>query len=464
MCVLVRLATAALSGLLPVLIATASTGHAQTLSEVLSEIYQSNPVLLSAREALKARDESRPQALSGWMPTVQLSGSAFQTRQHNLNLPNAYFGDRSYELSYRQNLYRSGSDSANLRRSESLIRQQRAILLDTEEELLLQGVIAYMDVLRDEAIIGARIANVGALNENLRQTDAQYRIGDRTESDRAQAQARLASAEADLVQARGDLEASRARFREIAGLLPTRLVAPPRLPAPNQPLDSLTNDALSNDPRVIAAGWAIRVAAETVGAIAGEAGPSLDVVARVARSTRDYDSTYINTGNTDRTVGVQVTVPLYQGGGVGARVREARRTVTQREADFEAERRATVRRVRIAWETLRTNEVKQTSLEKSVQSATIALASTRRSSELGEATVLDVLNAERDLINEQVRLASTNRDFVVSSYSLTRETGDLTAERLALPVAIYDPIANYTAARWNVFPDLLTILAPDTRP
>lgn len=439
-------------------------GHAQSLQDVLSEIYRSNPVLLSAREALKARDESRPQALAGWMPTVQVTGAASRTRQHNLNLPNATFGDRSYELSYSQNLYRSGSDSAYLRRSESLIRQQRAILLDTEEELLLQGVSAYMDVLRDEAIIGARTANVGALAESVRQTEAQYRIGDRTEADLTQAQARLASANADLVQARGDLEASRARFREITGLVPGNLMQPGRLASAGQSLEALTDIALANDPRVIAAGWASRAAAETIGAIAGEAGPSLDVVARMARANRDYDSVYPNSGNTDRTLGVQVTVPLYQGGSVGARVREARRTASQRELEYSTERRAAVRRVRIAWENLQTNDVKQTALEKSVQAATLALTNTRRSSDVGEATVLDILNAERDLINERVRLASTNRDLVVASYALVREVGELTAERLNLPVTIYDPIANYDAVRWNLFPDLLTILVPETRP
>ena len=422
--------------------------RADALQDALVQAYQNNPALLAERARLRATDETVAQALSNWRPTVSISGDAgYEYRSRTLTgadkegktpLP------RNAALSVDQNLYRGGQTLAATPRAENLVRSDRARLLGIEQAVMLSAATAYVDVVRDKAVVELRVNNERVLRRQLEATRDRFSVGEVTRTDVAQAESRLSRSTAERIRAEGDLVNSRAAYRNVVGTAPGKLA--PAKPLRDLPANETETVSLARERNfaVIEADFVERAARDQVDQVTGELLPTVTLSGDMSR---DFEG--VNSDSETDTVSIiaNVSVPLYQSGSVSSRVREAKQVVAQRRN----ERNRAVRDAREegtrAWEDLETARAQIRSFTAEVRATTIALEGVQQEALVGSRTVLDVLDAEQELLDASVSLVRAERDEVVAAYQLRSAVGRLTAESLKLPVESYDFTSNYRRVR-----------------
>jgi TolC family type I secretion outer membrane protein len=441
-------AVTALAFLLSLLGSVACAAEAvTTLQQALEATYVDNPELDAARARLRAVDETVPQALAGFRPRVSIDGNADavtgQTDLGDLDRRGA-----GVALSLRQNLYAGGGTQAAVRRAEQQVRAERGRLVATEQQVLLGAVEAYSATWRDRAVLELARNNRDRIARQLQATRDRFNVGEVSRTDVAQAEARLSRAQADVEQALANLAASTAEFRRVIGREPGEPLAEPEL---YRGLPESLEEALAradNHPSVVAARFDLEAARAAVDEAMAGLLPTLDL--RADASYAREPSASLNWQRSG-SVGLQLSVPLYQGGADYARVRQARQTVTQRQRDLDAATREVQRQVAAAWEALRAAGASIDAFEAQVRANQIALEGVRQEALVGTRTVLDVLDAEQELFDSQVNLVRAQRDRVVASYRLASAIGELGAQRLGLAVERYDPEAYYERQRNRLF-------------
>ena len=406
--------------------------HAITIEEVFAVVLRSNPSVLAARDAARSVHEQVPRAAAAWLPVIRTeAGSAFQKRYDHPSQRGAISRQNSLSLVYVHNFYRGGGDQAALRRAEAEVLRSHAGVEDTEQQVLLSVATVYQDVIRAERAIELRKASLAAFEERVRQTRAQYDAGDRTRADLALAEAERDVAAADLVSAEADLDIQRARFETLVGMAPDGLEAagmPADLP---ETLEAARRAARQARPTVRAAAYAVRAARQAVRTAEAERGPSVDLSSEVSRT---FPGGTVSDGHeyNDLSVRIQLSLPLFEGGAVDARVRQAEHILAQRRNELYGARREALQRATSAWRRLSAARERHAALSAAVEASRVALAGIRREGTLGERTTREELDAERDLVSRQVRALSTKRDAIVAAYELLEATGALTASRLAV--------------------------------
>lgn len=424
-----------------------SGASATSLQEALATAYRTNPDLKAARRALGAANEAVPQALSGWRPEVTIEGSIGKQR---LDQQSSFFSDEVYttplngQLEVRQPLYTGGRNAANIKRAVGNVGSERARLTGTEQDVLLRGVRAYMNVWRDQAILRLNENNVEVLRRQLDATQNRFDVGEVTRTDVSQAKSRLSRAIADRVAAQGELESSRATYKEVIGR-PPRDLSQPELPEglPSE-LDALVEKAITSNPQARAARFAEVASRKNVRSITGELLPRAELVARYNKSA---NSTSRESSSERLELLAQVTVPLYQRGAVFSRMREAKQIANQRRLELRSAKRQVEQEAVSAWEDLQAARAQIKAIEDQVRSAEIALDGVRQEAKVGARTVLDVLDAEQELLNAQVNLVRAQRDEVVASHAVLAALGRLTVESRDLPVEVFNVDKAYQGVR-----------------
>jgi TolC family type I secretion outer membrane protein len=423
---------------------------AQTLDEALVQTYQANPTLSAARAQLRATNERVPQALSGWRPLVEAQGSGGKAIDDDVRPTPGDEGrsPASADLTVTQPLYRGGRTVAGTERAENEVLAQRARLATTEQDVLLSAVTAYADVWRDQSVLALNINNEQVLGRQLEATQDRFDVGELTRTDVAQSESRLSSATADRIGAQGNLSSSRATFENVIGIFPGDLAQPPvpgGLPESQQVIVDLAESA---NPSVLANSFDELAALRSVREVAGELLPSVELQGSVGYQHERTSRT--SEGSTAEVLAV-VRVPLYQQGSVSSRVREAKQVASQRRLLV----REAIRQARddaiSAWESLLTARAQIAALQQSVRANEIALEGVRQENNVGARTVLDVLDAEQELLDAQVSLVSAQRDEVVASFSVLSAIGRMTAADLGLGTAVYNPEEDYRAVRESWF-------------
>ena len=345
------------------LIGTSPPAGAMTMQEALSAALRTNPSMNAARQAVRTTHEGVPLALSAWLPTVRVGISNEVIRDKTVN--GSRRGDsrqRRLELTYRQNLYRSGHSTATLRQAVQNVHRDHAAIEDEERSLLLRVATTYLDVLHIGRVVRLREASMAAFEERLRESERQFNVGDRTRADLAQAVAEKQNAAADVASAKADLEVQRSRFAMLVGTVPDELEAagiPDGLPTT---LEAARRAAREEHPLVYAAEHAVRAAEHAVRAASAELGPRVDLLGTLSRTTFHGTPWYHGTAwtgtpfllpdSTDLVVELHLTLPLYQAGGAGARLRQAILTRGQRRNEWLAVRRDAEQQVTDAWASL----------------------------------------------------------------------------------------------------------------
>jgi outer membrane protein len=419
-----------------------------TVQEALAAAYRNNPTLQAERAGLRGVDEGVPQALSNWRPDAEVTGdvarsatfTSTRTERDQVRTP------RGVELSLTQPLFRGFRTVAATREAESQVRAARARLTATEQEVLLDAVRAYMDVVSDLAVLELNTGNEQVLARQLKATRERFRVGELTRTDVKQAEARLTGATTDRIQAEGDLEASRATYRKVIGETPENLIKPQRAFMGKAPPDKAVALKRANDdnPSVIAAIYDERAARHNVDEVRGELLPTLELSATLSR---DMESTGNESRADEKSIMMTLTMPLYQSGAVHSRLREAKQAVGQGRFLTDQARLDAVEEATHAWEALETAQARINSFSSQVKASEIALEGVRREAEVGARTVLDILNAEQELLDTEVKRVQAQRDEVVALFELKAAMGQLTARHLGLSVAYCDPTRHYEEVR-----------------
>jgi outer membrane protein len=318
-------------------------------------------------------------------------------------------------------------------------------LRGTEADVFSAVVAAYMDVIRDEAIVGLNRTQVRVLGVNLEATRDRFEVGDLTRTDVAQSEARLALARAQLQQAEARLIASKENYVQLVGNAPDTLETPPALPnLPSTP-DSAVAVALKNNPDLIAAGKARDAARYDVGAAKASRMPKLFAVGESTYA--DYLRTLPSpAANTTRATaaGAQITIPIFQGGRPSAQVRQAQARQGQAIEQEIAVERGVIAATRSAFASWQASNEVIKSAQIAVQANTLALEGVRAENSVGTRTILDILDAERELLNSQVELVTAQRNSYVAGFQLLSAMGQAEAQDLGLDGgALYDPTQNY---------------------
>ena len=443
---------AAAGAALAIAASVAATGPAaaQTLEQALAQAYATNPRLLAERAALRATDEGVPTALSGWRPTVEITSGV--GRRYLNNKPENARSSSSTTLPYNaglilsQPLYRGGATVAETQAAEALVLAGRANLLDVEQQILLDVVTAYMNVVRDASVVELNINNEQVLERQLQAARDRFEVGEVTRTDVSQAEARLSDAQALRVEAEGNLEISRANFQRAVGTLPEGLESPDLSGMVSLPESSVLalSVAEQRNPAVLRAGFLERSALHDISAAGARLLPRVSLDGTLRRSMEP--SSFFERSD-EAQLSANVTVPLYQSGSEYARVRELRQTAVQRRRELDDARRAVREAIEQSWERLVTTRARIRAFVSSVTANEIALDGVQQEAAVGARTVLDVLDAEQELFSARVNLVRAQSDEVIDSFTLLQVMGNMTASDLALPVQPYDPVTHYDEVR-----------------
>lgn len=428
----------------------AGSAEAQTLQESLSSAYTTNPTLQAQRAALRATDEAVPQALSNWRPTVTLSQSYGRSHVDFENNPPARpditLSPNTLQLSASQPLYRGGRTVAATKSAEAAVQAGRATLTNVEQQVLLNVVTAYMDVLRDAAVLELNRNNEQVLGKQQGAAQDRFRVGEITRTDVSQSDARLAGARANRQTAEGTLISSRATFQRVIGQIPANLQPPPSI-APRLPAneDAALAIALEENPALIAAMFNEESSRHDIRVASGALLPTLGLSGTLSRSSETGTTPDLQLDTAQ--VLATLSVPLYEAGSVYSQTRQRKQINSQRIVQVEETRRQVRQAVTQAWENLQTARANITARNAQIQAAQVALDGVQQEAQVGSRTTLDVLDAEQELLDASVALVRAQRDEFVASYNLLGAIGRLTARNLGLPVELYEPAENYSRVR-----------------
>lgn len=433
-----------------------SQAAADTLEWALVQAYQNNPSLNAQRAALRVIDENVPQALSGYRPKVSVTAlGGYNYENATQQFPRAViptavnftnqFISRSVGLSGTQTLFNGFQTANRTRQAESQVDGARETLRVTELQVLLDAATAYMNLLRDGAILELNQSNVQVLTEQLTQTRYQFNVGEVTRTDIAQAGSRLAAGRSALLGAQSNYVTSQANYRRVIGVNPGKL-------APATPVDRLSPNTLpkaivqgeAQSPSVLAATYGVDVAELGVKISEGALYPNLTIT---ASGSYGVDPAFELVRETQASVIGQLTVPIYQGGGEYSAIRQSKETLGQQRLTLDITRDQARATVVQSWGQLDAAKAQIESTTAQVNSAEIALTGVREEARVGQRTTLDVLNAQQELVNARVALVTAQHDRVVTSYSLLAAVGGLSMSRLGLNVVIYDPMVHYQQIR-----------------
>ena len=418
-----------------------------------------------SRAILRATDEGVPQALSGYRPRVSITANGGEQSISTTNrvvgpttLPNApavYFtqsgsnGSYGAGLSITQNLFNGFQTGNRTRQAEGQVFAARETLRAIEQTVLLNAATAYMNLLRDSAILDLQRRNVEVLGEGIRQTRDRFNVGEVTRTDVAQSESRLAAGRSQVLTAESNYKTSGAIYRQVIGAEPGRLVAatPVDRFSPRT-LDVAVGVGTAQNPNVTSAQYNVDVALLQVKVAEGALLPTVALQGNLTKNFFPLGSLNTVESYAASVVG-QVTVPIYQGGAEYSAIRQAKETFGQKRLDLDTARDQARQTIVQSWGQLEAAKGNIDATNAQVQATEIALNGVREEARVGQRTTLDVLNAQQDLVNARVALVGAQRDRVVASYALLNSIGRLSPLILGLPVPTYDGQVHYHQVRDN---------------
>ena len=436
---------------------------ADTLEYALIQAYQNNPQLNAQRAAARATDEGVAVALGGYRPRITATSSLAEVYLDSLSR-NVSGGKTTgyarqtgenavttFGATATQTLFNGFQTGNRTRQAEAQVFAAHETLRTAEQTTLLNAVTAYMNLLRDTAILELQRSNVNVLEATLRQTRDRFNVGEVTRTDVAQAESRLAAGRSQLLTAESNYSTSRSTYRQVIGVEAGKLSAA-------MPVDRLSPTTLpgalgrasTQHPTINSAMYNVDAAVFQVKIAEGALYPTVSLQGAV---NKNFGSTsnLNNLQALSASVLGQVSVPIYQGGSEYATIRQSKETLGQRRLDLDTARDQVQQTVTQAWGQLLAAKAQIEATQAQVAATEIALNGVREEARVGQRTTLDVLNAQQDLVNARVALVTAQRDRVVASYTVLAATGGLSPQILGLKIETYDPIVHYQQVRDSWF-------------
>ncbi len=437
--------------------------RAETMNGALVKAYLINPDINAQRAAVRQTDEDVPIANSGYLPTVQAVGSMGVAHANGNQIIPSTSGSgtseiryatgaypRSYGVQAEQNVFDGFRTINRIRSAKSQVLGAREQLRNTEQNTLLSGVTAYMDVLQNTAIVELDHNNVDVLKEQLRETRDRFTVGEVTRTDVAQAEASLASANATLLTDQAVLEASIATYRQVIGDQPKTLapVKPLTRPQPKN-LPEAVDISQVEHPAIVAQEHGVDVALLSIKIAEGALYPQANVQASLVQAFDVNQTPGLRQFNA-QLVG-NLTIPIYQGGQEYANIRQSKENLSVQELRASSVRDQIRQNVVASWGRNEAAIGVVKAARAAVAANEVALAGVREEAKVGQRTTLDVLNAQQALLSARTQLVRAEHDQVVFSYSLISAVGRLNVPTLGLAVDEYDPRVHFDQVKGKWF-------------
>ena len=429
--------------------------QAETLGGALVKAYLSNPDINAQRAAVRASDEGIPKANAGYLPTVQGTANAgiLNTQEQGAGFlsGNQLLGPRSVGLAVQENLFNGNKTYNSVRSAESTVLGQREQLRFTEQQTLLSALTYYMNVMRDTATLELNRNNVEVLKEQLRQTKDRFNVGEVTRTDVAQAESALARSQADYLTSQTNLQGSISSYRQVVGDQPKSLapVTPVAKLLPSNLTQAIAISQVEH-PAITASLHGVDVALLNVKISEAALYPTVNVTGSVSQAWDQQSLPFGSKVFSGSLVG-NVTIPIYDGGGSYASIRQAKEQASQQELAADSQREKVRAAVVASWYANANAAGVVRAAKSQVQAAEVALAGVREEAKVGQRTTLDVLNAQQTLLQARVALVNAQHDQVVTSYTLLGAIGRLSVRSLGLSVAEYDPRTHFDLVKTKQF-------------
>lgn len=456
-------------------VGAALPASAETLADALALAYQNNPTLQAQRATQRALDENYVQARTGWRPTLSFSGGWQYSETATPAAVAAALGsfDRNGDgivdgagrqdaaltragLTFTQPLWTGGRVAASVNAAHADVLAGRENLRRIEAQVMASVITAYADTRRDQEALRIRQENVNVLTRQLQESQARFDVGEVTRTDVAQSQSRLSQAQALYQQSVAQLAITRAGYATLVGQNPGELAPEPSLAylLPTDP-DEAYKIAEENNPQLRGQQYAERASRARVAGARAERMPTVGAQATLdfRNQVREeiWERDFYTRGS---SLGVQVTVPLFSGGLVSSRIRQA---VERNNADritTEGVRRNVMQGVTQFWSQLIASRANIASAEEQVRAARIAAEGTRQEQQVGLRTTIDVLNAEQELRQAELNQVTSRRDEYVAATNVLATMGRLEGRNLIPTVQQYDASKNFRKLRitWGWVP------------
>jgi outer membrane protein len=422
--------------LLAALAALAGPAAAEDLMQVYRDAQSYDAVFSAARYSLEAVREKLPQGRALLLPSLNLSAnttrSSIDSESDNPAVSPSFSRQPTstgYSLNLTQPLYRP-QNFAVYNQSEHQIRQAEATFGQAAQDLAVRVAQAYFDVLAAQdtlALVGAQKA---AISEQLAQARRNFEVGTATITDTHEAQARFDLIVSQEIAARNDLDNRRQSLqlitgKEYAALSPLR--ADVRLPPPNpNRMDAWVDMAEKQSYAVQINEAATEVAQYEMRRQSAGHRPTLDFVASYGQSAETSSANNaVGRDLTTSSIGLQFAVPLYAGGGISSREREAAANYNKAREDLQNARRTSALAARQSFSSVSNGIVQVGALEQALVSSLSALDSNRLGYEVGVRINIDVLNAQQQLFSTRRDLALARYNTITSYLRLKSAAGSL---------------------------------------
>lgn len=426
--------------LLAAMLAATGPAHAADLLETFRAAQANDPVFAAARAAHLAGLEKLPQGRSLLLPSLSLSANSTlndQTTQYRGAFPfpagNQRYNSHGYSLNLTQPLFRQQNWVAYTEAELQVVQAEAQFKL-AEHDLILRVAQAYFDVLIAQDSVQLAEAQKTAITEQLEQAKRNFEVGSATITDTHEAQARYDLTSAQEIAARNDLEIKQRALQQLINAMPKGLKPLGKefkLEAP-QPADmeKWVGEAELNNPQLAIARAGAEIAEKEVARNRGGHYPTVDLVANYGENFANGGSFGVGADTRNKSIGVQVNVPLFQGGAVNSRWREAEANRDRAKEELENARRTVATQTRQAYLGVVSGIAQVKALQQALKSSESVLEASKLGQEVGVRTNLDVLNAQQQLYATRRDLYQAEYNYLVSHLRLKAAVGSLGEEEL----------------------------------
>ncbi len=427
--------------LLAALLGVSSWAQAADLLETFRNARANDPVFATARAALQAGQERLPQGRSLLMPNISLNANSTlndQTTQYKGAFPfpsgNNRYNSHGYGVNLTQPLFRQ-QNWLTYGEAELQVAQAEAQFRIAEQDLILRVAQAYFDVLIAQDSVQLAEAQKTAIAEQLEQAKRNFEVGSATITDTHEAQARYDLTSAQEIAAQNTLEIRKRALQQLIDTMPKdlkHLGKGFKLESP-QPADmeKWVDDAQSNSLQLAIAQAGAEIAEKEVARNRGGHYPTLDLVANYSNNQSNGGSFGVGSDNTSKSIGVQLNMPLFQGGAVNSKWREAEANRERARQELENTRRSVALQTRQAYLGVVSGIAQVKALQQALTSSESVLEASKLGQEVGVRTNLDVLNAQQQLYATRRDLYQAEYNYLISQLRLKAAAGTLSESDLA---------------------------------
>ena len=426
-------------------LAFAGAGQAESLKSALAKAYENSGVLAQNQALLNAADESVVAAAGALLPAVQASISQSYRKTEGVS---DISDSTSFSISARMPIYDFGRGQLGIDLAKEAVAGTRLQLASIEQSVLLSAIEAFMQYRQATELVRLRENNLKVIDQELRAANDRFEVGEITRTDVAMAEAAKAQSLSALAQARGDLERSTEAYMMAVGSKPNSPDAPVNLPSLPASASAAKAAAAKGHPDVLAAQSQVKQAEIRLAQAEANAMPSISLSGSLSRS----DQTSLNM-TSSANLGVEATIPLYQGGQIDSGVRQATAQLSSAKSALRVAVLNSDLQVGSAYARLTVARANMQATEQQIAAAQIAFDGLREEAKLGARTTLDVLNAEQNLLDAKANRVIASTEVVNATYAVVAALGQLSAKGLGLQVDLFDPEA-YAATVQTAAPSM----------